>query len=411
MPERADSSAVWILRRAAKAAISGALTAVGIHHAVELVRRRQAGGSRVLILSYHRVTPAFQASARESLPSLLVSARALRRQLEHVGRSRELVSLETARRILAEPARRGVRDVAAVTFDDGYAEMVEHALPVLRALRVPATVFVATGYLGTSRRLPHDRLYATLCELEARGIPFERSQLPPDLQVLLSACAEAGPASTLDRLIARLSHDRLTALADALERRLARDARDLPPGTRLATWEDVRALDAAGVDVGGHTVNHAVLANLPLAEARREVEGCRDAIAAHLGRPPRHFAYPNGYHTPGVRNLVRTAGFQAAVTIEDEENRHGGDPFELKRKVLWENTTLGAVGWSSSVATCNLAGVFSALGLSRPVPGARPDPMPEADPPARNALVGLSGKSAPGAPKDRALGPKREAAS
>jgi peptidoglycan/xylan/chitin deacetylase (PgdA/CDA1 family) len=375
--ERADSSAGWILRRAAKAAVAGALTAVGIHRAVERVRRRQAGGSRVLILCYHRVTPSFQASARESLPSLLVSVGALRRQLEHVARTHEIVSLEAAQRILSEPVRRGIRDVAAITFDDGYAEMAEHAAPVLRALRIPATVFVPTGYVGTSRRLPHDRLHASLSELRARGIPFERAQLPPAVQVLLSACADAGPASTLDRLISRLSHDGLLAVADALERRLGRDARDLPAGTRLATWDDLRALQAAGVDVGGHTVGHAVLANLSLAAARREVEGCRDQIAAHLGAPPLHFAYPNGYHTPAVRDLVRTAGFQGAVTIEDEENRHEGDPFARKRKVLWENTTLGAVGWSSSVATCNLGGVFSALGLSRPVPGARPDPLPD----------------------------------
>ncbi len=385
MPERADSSAGWILRRAAKAAVAGALTAVGIDRAVEIVRRRQAGGSRVLILSYHRVTPSYETSARDSLPSLLVSVSALRRQLQHVGRTREIVPLATARRILAEPARRGVRDVAAVTFDDGYADLVEHALPVLQALRVPATVFVPTGYIGTSRRLPHDWLHASLRELHARGIPFERAQLPSAVQVLLSACAEAGPASTLDRLIARLSHDRLLALADALERRLGRDPRDLQPGTRLATWEDLRALQSAGVDVGGHTVHHAVLANLPLASARREVEACRDQIAAHLRGPPRHFAYPNGFHTPAVREMVRAAGFQAAVTIEDEENRHGGDPFALKRKVLWENTTLGAVGWSSSVATCNLAGVFSALGLSRPVPGGRPDPLPEPGEPQERA--------------------------
>ncbi len=382
MPERADSSARWILRRAAKAAVAGALTAVGIHRAVELMRRRQAGGSRVLILSYHRVTPSFAASARESLPSLLVSASALRRQLEHVARRRELVPLATAQRILAEPARPGASDVAAVTFDDGYAEVVEHALPVLAELRVPATMFVPTGYVGTERRLPHDRLHASLSELRARGIPVDRADLPAGLQALLSACADAGPASTLDRLISRLSPDRLLALADALERRLGLDPGALPPGTRLASWDDLRKAQAAGVEVGGHTVNHAVLANLPLAEARREVEGCRDQLDAHLGARPRAFAYPNGYHTPAVRELVRAAGFDAALTTEDEENRHGGDPFALKRKVLWENSTLGAVGWSSSIATCNLAGVFAALGLQHPIPGGRPDPLPA---PARPA--------------------------
>jgi peptidoglycan/xylan/chitin deacetylase (PgdA/CDA1 family) len=378
MPERADFSAKWILKRAAKAAVAGALTAAGLHHAVRLVRRRQAGGSRVLILSYHRVTPDFAASARESLASLLVSTESLKKQLEHVARSCEIVSLADARRILAEPGGGGHSDVVAVTFDDGYADNAEHALPVLEALRVPATVFIPTGYIGTARRLPHDRLHASLSELRRREIPFERAGLPVALQALLSACAEAGPAATLDRLVSRLRHDRLVALADALEARLGTSERELPAGTRLMTWDEVRILHAAGVDVGGHTVNHAVLANLPLADARRELAGCRDHIAAEVGGPPRHFAYPNGYYTPAVQQAVAECGFEAAVTIEDEENRHGGPAFGLKRKVLWENTTLGPVGYSGFVATCNIEGVFSTLRFARPVPGARPDPVPDA---------------------------------
>ncbi len=392
MPERADFSARWILKRTAKAAVAGALTAVGLHHAVRLVRRRQAGGSRVLILSYHRVTPDFRATARESLPSLLVSTDTLRRQLEHVGRRNDLVSLADARRILAEPASRGRNDVVAVTLDDGYGDVAEHALPVLAAMKVPATVFVPTGYIGTSRRLPHDRLHASLTELHRREIPFERAGLPAGLQDLLTESAQGGPAASLDRLIARLPHDQLIALADALELRLGRSERDLPPSTRLMTWEEVRALDAAGLDVGGHTVNHAVLSNLALADARRELSGCRDDLAARLGRPPRHFAYPNGYYTPSVQRAVAEAGFAAAVTIEDEENRHGGPSYGLKRKVLWENTTLGPVGWSGFVATCNIGGVFSTLGLARPVPGVRPDPAPET--PVRAAMDPLGDRAA-----------------
>jgi peptidoglycan/xylan/chitin deacetylase (PgdA/CDA1 family) len=144
------------------------------------------------------------------------------------------------------------------------------------------------------------------------------------------------------------------------------------------TWDEVRALDAAGIDVGGHTVNHTVLANLSLSEARREIVGCRDALAEALGKAPRHFAYPNGYHTPAVRRAVAEAGFEAAVTTEDVENVRGGDPHRLSRKVLWENTTLGPIGYSPSVAACNLEGVFQALGLSRPVMGERPDALAEA---------------------------------
>lgn len=380
MPERADNSPKWILRRTVKTAMARALQLSGVHRVVRNVRRREAGGTRVLVLSYHRVTEDFGASAREGLPSLFVSTATLTRQLEQVARERDVVSLADARRILAEgadAAPRG-RDVAVVTFDDGYADNHAFALPILARLRIPATVFVATGYTGTERRLPHDRIHAALSELARRGIPPDRAGLQPEIQALLDACDEHGPAATLDRLIARLPHDRLVAVAAALEERLGRGEHELHPSTRLMTWDEVRALDAAGIDIGGHTVNHAVLANLPLSAARREIQGCRDAIAEALGKPPRHFAYPNGYHTSAVRRAVAEAGFDASVTTEDVENVRGGDPHRLRRKVLWENTTLGPLGYSPCVAACNLEGVFQALGLARAVMGERPDALAEA---------------------------------
>ncbi len=373
MAERADNSPKWILRRTVKVLAAGALVAAGAHRAVRVWRRREAGGTRVLLLSYHRATLELETSARVALPSLFVSAGTLQRHIEHIARTRDVVSLAEVRRILAEPAPRRRRDVVAVTFDDGYADNHHVAMPILSALKVPASFFVATGYIGTARRFPHDRLYATLTELARRGVPAERAGLPPAVQQLLTACAEPGPAATLDRLIARLPHDRLVAVAEALEKRIGFADAALPEDALAMTWEELRELDAAGMDVAAHTVNHAVLSNLPLSEARREILGCREMIAERLGRPPRHFAYPNGYYTAAVRRAVAEAGFELGVTTEDRENARGADPFAVSRKVLWENSTLGPLTYSSALATCNLESVFGALGVARHVSGERPD--------------------------------------
>ncbi len=373
MPERADNSTKWILRRAVKVAFAGALRGAGTHRAVIKLRRIEAGGPRVLVLSYHRATEDFASSVRETLPSMLVSTRTLRRQLEQVARTHEIVSLADAARILSQPRGTPGRDAVAVTFDDGYADNHAVALPVLSAMRIPATVFVATGFTGTRRRMAHDRIFATLSELVRRGCPPARAGLPAPLQALLSACAEDGPAGTLDRLIRRLPHPQLLALAEALEERTGIREQDLPAGTRLLDWDEIRALEAAGVDVGGHSVNHAVLANVPIADARREIAGCREQLAERLGRPPRHFAYPNGYHTPAVRRAVAEAGFETAVTTEDRENVRGGELHAIRRKVLWENSTLGPLGYSPTLAACAFDGVFQALGLAPAINLARPD--------------------------------------
>ncbi len=370
MPERADGSARWRARRALKVAVAGALVLSGAERVVRAWRRRQAGGARVLIVSYHHVTHDYAAGAEEGLASLLVSANTLRMQLEQLARVREVVSLHDARRILARPPSRGPsRDVVAVTFDDGYADLYGVALPILASLRIPATAFVVTGYAGTERRLPHDRIHATLAELAARGIAPCQAGLPRRLQAALDSCGALGPAAALDLIIARVPHPELVELADALGKRVGLDHGDLPAATRVVGWEELRELQDAGVEVGGHTVSHAVLPLLPAAEARREVEGCRDAIRERLGRAPRHFAYPNGYHTAEVRRMVAAAGFDGALTSEDRENVRGCDPFRLQRKMIWENTTLGPTDYNEALATCNLEGVFAALGLARTVPG------------------------------------------
>jgi peptidoglycan/xylan/chitin deacetylase (PgdA/CDA1 family) len=357
-----------------KVALAGALRAAGANQLVRAARRREAGGARVLVMSYHRATEDFARSAQEALPSLLVSSSTLRRQIEQVARTHDVVSLSDAARILAEPRGAAGRDVAVVTFDDGYADNHAVALPVLRDLRVPATVFVATGFTGTARRMAHDRIYASLVELGRRGVLPDGAGLAPSAQSLLSACAEPGPAATLDRLIARLPHEKLLHVTEALEARTGLREQDLPPGSRLLDWDEIRALDAAGIDIGGHSVNHAVLANLPLAEARREVAGCRDQLAERLGRPPRHFAYPNGYHTPSVRRVVAEEGFLTAATTEDRENLRGRELHAMRRKVLWENSTLGPVGYSASLAQCAFDGVFHALRLAHAVDGERKEP-------------------------------------
>jgi peptidoglycan/xylan/chitin deacetylase (PgdA/CDA1 family) len=385
MLDRRDLDPKWIVRRAVKAATAGALLAAGADRALRAVRQLQSGGARVLLLSYHRATLDFAESAREGLPSMLVCAATLRRHLEQLARRWDVVSVSEVARILSEGPRGPRRAFAAVTFDDGYADNHAIAFPVLAALRVPATVYVATGFTGTQDRMAHDRLFATLRELARRGVPFQRAGLEAPLQAILSACAARTPAATLDRLIARLPHARLLAVAEALEAATGLSQADLPPGSRLLDWDEVRELAAAGLDIGAHSVNHAVLPNLPLAEARREIEGCREAIAARLGRAPRHFAYPNGFHSAAIRRAVREAGFETGATTEDRENLRGCDLFALRRKVLWESSTKGPLGYSAALATCSFEGVFSALRLSRVTTGERPDPVEAA--PATSAVA------------------------
>ncbi len=107
----------------------------------------------------------------------------------------------------------------------------------------------------------------------------------------------------------------------------------------MLSWDDVHALTGLGVTIGAHTVSHPILARLAPDEARAEIEGSRDMIAAACGRRPLAFAYPNGKaedYGGAVGRLVREAGFSCAVTTVFGVNTARTSPYELRRGGPWE---------------------------------------------------------------------------
>lgn len=359
-------------RRAAKAVAARALYHSGARSLMARLRRVSAGGARVLILSYHRVVGDFAEDAKTGLPSLMIGRDTFRRHVEHLANEFEVLSLDGALAVLAG-RRKAQRDVAVLTFDDGYRDNFQHAYPILREAGVPAHVFLPTDYTGTAAALPHDRLYRALTLLEGRRVDPRTLGLTPDAAAALDA-ARAGASEVpgqIEALIATHPTSTVTALAERLERRLGLSPLDgIPDGARPLTWDQCREMAAHGVDFGGHTGGHTVLVHESPACIEREVRRCKEAIAEHLGAPPRHFAYPNGYYHPGVAAALAAHGFRSAVTTEDEPNEPGVDPFRLRRKVLWEEFSRGPFGrYSHPLTACQLDDVFGMLALRKAVPG------------------------------------------
>lgn len=348
------------VRSAAKAAAAGALHYSGLQRVLSRASRIAAGGRRVLVVGYHRVVEDFEAEARRAIPGLLVSRETFERHVEELVRTYDVVPLDEALEVVAG-ARTPRRDVAVVTFDDGYRDVYEHAFPVLRRLGLPATVYLASGYVGTEDRFVHDRLFHLL-RLALEG---ERR---PGRNVL-----SMGPraAEAVDQLISTRSSAELVELVGQLQGSL-RSARGLSPtaGAILA-WDEVRAMARGGIDFGAHTVRHVVLTHESDESIERELAQSKAAIERETGRPVRHFAYPNGFYDRRVVTALVRLGYRSAVTTEDRPNQVGGDPFRLRRKTLWEDFSRGPFGYSPSLTTCHLDDVFTVLALTRPVRGER----------------------------------------
>jgi peptidoglycan/xylan/chitin deacetylase (PgdA/CDA1 family) len=360
------------VRRAVKTVVAGLLHHSGLRSAVARVERARAGGRRVHIVAYHRVVEDFERERTRCIPGMVISARTFANQLEGAHAAGfDFASLGEALSVL-DGSRTPPRDLFVVTFDDGYLDVVEHALPVLQRMGVPATMYLATEAVGTNRRFDHDRLWHLLLAL--RSHPLQAAAVASwslPASELLQAALEAPDrtAQLLDQFIGQHPAETLRQVIGALESLLPEEDR-LPASGQLMSWADVGTWVSAAMDVGTHTLDHRVLTHEPPDVLEAHLGPPRQALEAAVGRPVRDFAYCNGWYSDALIEALRRAGYRSAVTTEALPNAVGIDPFRLGRRVLNEGFSLGMGGrYSAAVTACQVDDTFGTLGFTRPVPG------------------------------------------
>lgn len=274
-----------------------------------------------VILLYHRVA----VEAPDPF-GLCVSPPNFAAQLEVLSSEHEPVSVAelVARVRLGQATRREV----AVTFDDGYRDNLEAALPLLRRHGVPATFFIASGQ-SRERGFWWDALELAL---------LRNASLPSRISVRLGSRSEAFDCTNPLRAFHRL-HERLIVLPpgprqDAL--RAVIEASGLAPGRdaaeRVLTPSQIKAIaDAPRMEIGAHSVTHSLLTRLSTAERREEIRRSRSDLEALVGRPVRGFAYPYGYFDPATIDDAREEGVEYACTCVPRRVGRREDPLRLPR--------------------------------------------------------------------------------
>lgn len=302
---------------------AGWLDRTGVGGAV----RRLPLWNGVLVLNYHRVVP----SARDLVDPGVWAAtpEGLDAHLRFLVSDADLIAPEDFDSALT--ARRGRR--VLITFDDGYRDNYTHAFPVLRAHGARAAFFLATGYLDHPRLAWWDEVAWMLARAAVERLPAGPWGAPIDLHRLapsepplatILAAYKAGAGASGEAF--------LDALASATGAGRAPDA----AGAGLwMSWDEARALRDAGMTVGGHTVNHPVLATLPEDRQREEISGCAERLEAELGAPMRWFSYPVG----GRESFDRvTQGLLRDIGVMRAFSYYGGvargprlDPYDVPR--------------------------------------------------------------------------------
>jgi peptidoglycan/xylan/chitin deacetylase (PgdA/CDA1 family) len=322
-----------------------------------------ARGGRTLVLGYHRVVDDFTSESATAFPAMLISRRMLERHVDWIARRFQVVALEDLP-LHAEARSRRHRPLAAITFDDGYRDVYEHAFPLLMRKGLPATVFVATDYVGTPSALPHDRLYLLLTRASRQWRAFSkhllrvlrRLDLPLALQTMVAASRSVDAA--LRTLITSLPSADVLRVIDALETDCG-PLGGVPRGVRLMSWAMLREMSRAGISIGSHTKSHALLINESRGRVIDETSGSQDTLATELGRPAAAFAYPDGrFDTTSVR-AVAAAGYRVAVTTCHHRDPH--HPWlTVPRMLFWERSSADLRGgFSPAVMSCQVSGLLN----------------------------------------------------
>lgn len=224
---------------------------------------------------------------------------------------------------------------AAITFDDGYADNLLCALPVLQRHRMHATFFIASGFLDGGR-MWNDTVIEAVRNTRLERLDSGLDGLP---SLPLGSIAERRAA--LDRLIAAVKHLAPAARADAVARLVERCNAPLPDDLMLGSAQ-VRALHTAGMGIGAHTVSHPILARSTPDAAWREIADGRAQLEALIGERVALFAYPNGKAASDYRrehvDMVRELGFDAALSTNWGVNDADADPYQLARFTPWDRT-------------------------------------------------------------------------
>ena len=227
---------------------------------------------------------------------------------------------------------------AAITFDDGYADNHDQALPVLLAYGLPATFFVATGFLDGGRMWNDSIIEAVRLSGPAE---LALEHLPGVGAWRLPVASVADKRAAIAALLPALKYLPQAERELACEL-VARAAQARPPSNLMMRSDQVLALRRAGMQVGGHTVTHPILTRLDTDAARREIEDGKAQLEAILGERVTLIAYPNGKlgidYAEEHRALVRVAGFEAAVATDWGAARHGSDPYQLPRFTPWDQS-------------------------------------------------------------------------
>lgn len=284
--------------------------------------------SRLVIFNFHRVradgqteNPFDDALFDTDETTFRKELRWMKRQADPISEE-DLISFVKKRKPLP-------RRSFLITFDDGYRDNYERALPILRELYVPATFFVPTDSIEKRELGWWDRVSWVLKNTHKRSFHFRGETFKVE-----------NPVGRVSRILTNQikAHDKDDTDNFIAELQAACEV-EAPPAdlsdSQLMTWEQIRLAQEKGITIGSHTHTHRILSGLDPSSQKNEMETSKKILESKLGRPVRSIAYPvggRGHFTDATMTLARECGYDLGFSFMNGVNRMDGlNRFNIQR--------------------------------------------------------------------------------
>ncbi|MGB8658696.1 MAG: polysaccharide deacetylase family protein [Candidatus Zixiibacteriota bacterium] len=297
------------------------------------------------------------------LPGMVTLESTFDKQMRYLKRNFNVISLDALIGCLKDKKNLPPSSMV-ITFDDGWRDNYLFAFPILRKYDLPATIFLSTDYIGTSR-MPWFHVVNFI--LQAQALTFQK------MTDILSGFEQISPeekGSIVESFaLADVFIEKLKKIKPDIQEKMIREMikesdirmNEIGKQRWMLDWEEIKEMGEDQISFGSHAHSHRILTYLDLIDIKKELIESKRAIEEKTKGPVNSFAYPNGDFTPEIRELVKEAGYLCACTVgKIKEKQDGIDLFALPRIGIHEGMSQGIGGkFSKAMFTWQIAGFLT----------------------------------------------------
>lgn len=201
-----------------------------------------------------------------------------------------------------EKGKRGIN--LLITFDDGYKDNYDIAVPILNKFNVSAIFFIVTNFMENDNWLWHDKVRYLVCEgfLDQTGAE--------------AVLAKMNDGQAVDLSFFKYTNDKFPTI---------------PPKRIMMNWAELQKLQQFGFRVGSHTSSHKILSFVDDDEQKKEIESSLMQLNEQLIHKNDLFAYPNGLFNQNTLDLLRKNGIKYGFTTHLGVNNKSQDTLQIRR--------------------------------------------------------------------------------